>query len=110
MADPVSDSTATAFRQWKKRSTAFVKYLNGLTKEEIVARSLKNQKELRDLGENMEYYQSELDDLKQQREYLIEKVIIGQRLALARCNFSYKYAKEKVWVRIVENSRNAMKG
>ena len=36
--------------------------------------------------------------------------MLGQRLALARCNFSYKFAKERGWIKFVENSKNSMKG
>ena len=37
--------------------------------------------------------------MKNQREYLIEKVVIGQRLALARCRFSMNHALHKAWIK-----------
>jgi len=33
------------------------------------------------------------------------KVVSAQRIALDRCHFSYVYAKEKAWVRMVRNTR-----
>ena len=49
--------------------------------------------------------QHEIDDLKNQRNYLIDKVVLGQKLALARCRFSMQFAIEKGWNRFVINSR-----
>lgn len=40
---------------------------------------------------------------------MIKKVISAQRLALDRCNFSYKFAIEKAWVKFVANTRSMMK-
>ena len=57
----------------------------------------------------MEQDQATLTDLKQQRDFLVAKVVSAQRLALDRCHFSYKYAKEKAWVQFVANSVAAMR-
>ena len=57
----------------------------------------------------MDEKHQEIVETKTQRTFLINKVILGQRLALARCNFSYKFAKEKAWVRFVSNNTGGMK-
>lgn len=57
----------------------------------------------------MEQDQATLIDLKQQRDFLVAKVVSAQRLALDRCHFSYKFAKEKAWVQFVANSVAAMR-
>lgn len=38
-----------------------------------------------------------IDDIKEQRTFLIGKVISAQRLALSRCNHSYRKALELAW-------------
>lgn len=53
----------------------------------------------------MEVKIDKIDDLQGQRNFLINKVISAQRLALDRCHFSYQFAKEKCWVRFVLNTR-----
>lgn len=53
--------------------------------------------------------EEETTDLKNQREYLIDKVVIGQRLALARCRFSFDFAKERAWARLVESGASAQR-
>jgi len=50
-----------------------------------------------------------ITDTKTQRTFLITKVISAQRLALDRCNFSYKFALEKAWVRFVRNTSSGMR-
>lgn len=62
-----------------------------------------------DIGEELEERNEDISDLKNQREYLIEKVVLGQRLALARCRFSFQFAKEKVWVKFAANSLGNMR-
>ena len=57
----------------------------------------------------MEEDQATIVDLKQQRDFLVSKVVSAQRLALDRCHFSYKFAKEKAWVKFVRNSVVAMR-
>jgi hypothetical protein len=52
------------------------------------------------MGKDLEYYAYEIEDLRNQREYLLDKVVIGQRLALARCGFSFYYAKLKIWTKL----------
>ena len=47
--------------------------------------------------------------MKNQREYLIEKVVIGQRLALARCRFSFRYALEKAWIKFGAHKHGHMR-
>ena len=47
--------------------------------------------------------------MKNQREYLIEKVVIGQRLALARCRHSFMKAKEKCFVKLHHHKHAHMK-
>lgn len=59
------------------------------------------------MAERLQQAQDEIEDLKVQREYLIDKVVISQRLALARCRFSYQFAVEKAWNGLVDNARHA---
>ena len=92
-----------AFCKWKSDSKRFIKYLNGLTQEELMALANKYREELDAVANQIEEAQEEITDLKTQREYLIDKVVLGQRLALARCRFSFTYAKEKTWVRMLDN-------
>jgi hypothetical protein len=40
---------------------------------------------------------------------LIDKVVLSQRLALARCRFSYTFALEQAWVGLAYNSNSRMK-
>lgn len=47
----------------------------------------------------MEDKYGDITEIKQQRTFLISKVIVAQRLALARCHQSYMMAKEKAWNR-----------
>ena len=47
----------------------------------------------------MELANSTVNDLKSQRDFLVRKAVGGQRLALFRCAFSYKLAREKAWSR-----------
>jgi hypothetical protein len=65
--------------------------------------------QLKNLANEIEERHIEINDLKTQREYLIDKVVLGQRLALARLNFSHVYAKEKVWVRLANSSVTGMR-
>lgn len=45
----------------------------------------------------METKLEEINDIKEQRQFLIGKVILGQRIALDRCHHSYKIAQEKAF-------------
>jgi len=60
-------------------------------------------------SEIMEEKHQLITETKDQRTFLIGKVISAQRLALDRCNFSYAFAKEKAWVRFVRNSLSEMR-
>ena len=51
----------------------------------------------------MEWAATEINDLKVQREYLIDKVVLGQRLALARCRFSMSHCLQKGFERFRTN-------
>lgn len=84
-------------------------YLRGLTQEELFDRANANHLALLDISGDLEAAHGEIEDLKNQREYLIEKVVLGQRLALARCRFSFMFAKEKVWVKLNANSLGGMR-
>jgi len=64
--------------------------------------------QLKDLANEIEERHLEINDLKTQREYLIDKVVLGQRLGLARCRFSFSYAKEKAWVKLAHNGLRGM--
>ena len=57
----------------------------------------------------MEHLQNIMDDLRHQREYLIEKAVLAQRLALSRLNFSHVYAKIKVWTKLEANGAAGMR-
>ena len=37
-------------------------------------------------------------------------MVLSQRLALARCRFSFSFAQEKAWVRLEKNATDAMRG
>ena len=50
-----------------------------------------------------------MNDLRHQREYLIEKAVLAQRIALSRCHFSYVFAKIKVWTKLDANSAQGMR-
>lgn len=93
-----------AFCKWKQGSKEFLKWLNSLTQEELFNLHEKYRKMLDDHANKIEDAQIEIDDLKTQREYLIDKVVLGQRLALARCRFSFTFAQEKAWVKLYDNS------
>ena len=57
----------------------------------------------------MERLQNIMHDLRHQREYLIEKAVLAQRLALSRCNFSHVFAKIKVWTKLEANGAAGMR-
>lgn len=61
--------------------------------------------ELINIADDLRAAQDEIDDLKNQRDYLIDKLVIGQKLALARCRFSMQFAIEKRWNSWILNSR-----
>ena len=65
---------------------------------------------LKDIARQIEESAMEIGDLKTQREYLIDKVVLGQRLALARCRFSFSYCQEKAWIRFEANCNASMSG
>ena len=50
-----------------------------------------------------------MHDLRHQREYLIEKAVLAQRLALSRLNWSHVYAKLKVWTKMEANGAAGMR-
>ena len=56
-----------------------------------------NKKNLGKLAHKMDHRTNKIDDLKTQRSFLINKVVLAQRLALARCHFSYKHSLHKAW-------------
>lgn len=93
-----------AFIKWNKRVKADMERLNGMTQEQLFNLQHRGQQALKSLAEEVEEKHNEINDLKVQREYLIDKVVLGQRLALARCRFSFTFAKEKVWVKIGMNT------
>jgi hypothetical protein len=45
-----------------------------------------------------------VQDLKGQRDFLIGKMVSSQKLAIIRCNFSLRYAKEKAFKRLRDNA------
>jgi len=47
-----------------------------------------------------------INDIKEQRTFLIGKVIGAQRLALDRCNHSYRKALEHAWKHWVHYKHN----
>lgn len=57
----------------------------------------------------MEHLQNIMHDLRHQREYLIEKAVLAQRLALSRLNWSHTYAKLKVWTKMEANGAAGMR-
>ena len=57
----------------------------------------------------MEQMQNVMNDLRHQREYLIEKAVLAQRIALSRCNFSYVFCKIKVWTKLEANGAAGMR-
>ena len=57
----------------------------------------------------MELANQTVNDLKGQRDFLIRKAVGGQRLALFRCTFSYKFATEKAWMRWVMFTKKTIK-
>ena len=63
-----------------------------------------NKKNLGKLAHKMDHRTNKIDDLKTQRAFLINKVVLAQRLALARCHFSYKHSLHKAWGQWVRNS------
>lgn len=68
-----------------------------------------NNAVIKDQAVAMEEKHIVIDDIKEQRQFLISKIISAQRLALDRCNFSYKFAKEKAWARFVKNTLGGMR-
>ena len=48
-----------------------------MTQEELFARANANHLELMDISADLEAAHGEIEDLKNQREYLIEKVVLG---------------------------------
>ena len=63
-----------------------------------------------EISEEMEEKHELIDETKTQRTFLIKKVISAQRLALDRCNFSYRFALEKGWVKFVAHTKMMMRG
>ena len=45
-----------------------------------------------------------ISDLKGQRDFLIGKMVSSQKLAIIRCNWSLKFAKEKAFKRLRDNA------
>ena len=56
------------------------------------------------LAHKMDNRTNKIEDLKTQRAFLINKVVLAQRLALARCHFSYKHSLHKAFGHWVRNS------
>ena len=100
---------ANAFDQWSYATRKQQELLYAKTQQELFDRTNDNQLKLFKQADEVDYFQEQIGDLKHQREYLIEKVVLSQRLALARCRFSYKYALEQAWVRLNWNSNLTMK-
>ena len=98
-----------AFMKWRSNVKAMMKRLNGMTQEELFNLHNKCMLQLKDIAGQIEDRHTEIGDLKVQREYLIDKVVLGQRLALARCRFSFTFAKEKVWVKLNNNAVGGMR-
>jgi len=57
----------------------------------------------------MEEKHETITETKTQRNFLITKVIAAQRLALDRCDFSYKFAQVKAWEKWRNHSRMGMR-
>lgn len=98
-----------AFERWKDRYPLKKLMLEGKPYMALQYRNEENKKEMTELMEEMEEKHATIHETKTQRTFLIGKVISAQRLALDRCNFSYKFAKEKAWVRFVANTRANMR-
>lgn len=54
-----------------------MEFLQGLTQEELFNRANRNGLTLMDISADLEAAHGEIEDLKNQREYLIEKVVLG---------------------------------
>ena len=63
--------------------------LKSLKYNELFWRNIDNATTLTVQGDQMEQDQATITDLKQQRDFLVAKVVSSQRLALDRCHFSY---------------------
>ena len=56
-------------------------------------------RELEILADEIEQQQEEIKDFETQRDYLIDKVVLGQRLALSRMRWGIKQGLNKAWAR-----------
>ena len=66
-----------AFYKWRHKCAERIAFLKGMTQEELFARANANHLELMDISADLEAAHGEIEDLKNQREYLIEKVVLG---------------------------------
>ena len=102
--NPDKASLKSAFAKWQLASGERSDKLSKLKFRELGKFDKANVEIITEQAEEMQGKHAIIDDIKEQRTFLIGKVISAQRLALARCNFSYKYAKEKAWARLVRNT------
>lgn len=107
--DPNMSGLHTAFLKWRYKTRMIMINLEKLTTEELMDRTIKNQKILNEQANEMEHLQNIMHDLRHQREYLIEKAVLAQRLALSRLNWSHVYAKLKVWTKMEANGAAGMR-
>jgi len=104
--DPSKAAMGNVFYLWRRRTLKKMESLNfGKTQKYLTDRCYENQKALISQTNIIEDFDAQIGDLKHQREYLIDKVVIGQRLALSRLRFSIRFSKEKAWSRWKANHK-----